>query len=427
MQEKTYKVGRGTAITVLIVLSILQLSDWADRSILAISLQTIKSAFNLTDAEAGMLPSLLMAGIAVFTLPAAMLADRFARRKLIMGMALIWSAFTMITGLAVQVWHLLLARFMVGTGEAGYQPAGQTWLGLTFPKEIRTRILALFMMCQPLGMALGLVLGGLLLNATHDWRTAFFIFGIPGIIMAFVVIFLPDYKASREQGEGVLSKVYFRQWGELFKIKSYWLFIISSTLIYFMIFSFQSWVPTLCMRAYNATPLTVGTALAGLSLIYIAAPFGGFLADRWQLRNKAGRPLFLVVISFLVLPAILASILTVGKVQFQTWLFIYGTASLLIACAYPVLTVLVHDVIPVPVRSTAIGIQLTISQLLGGVSGPLLVGMISDATGGGAQGITNGLLWTIPVATLSIITSFIITRYYGADSARISDVVLAER
>ena len=69
MQEKTYKVGRGTAITVLIVLSILQLSDWADRSILAISLQTIKSAFNLTDAEAGMLPSLLMAGIAVFTPP----------------------------------------------------------------------------------------------------------------------------------------------------------------------------------------------------------------------------------------------------------------------------------------------------------------------------------------------------------------------
>ena len=181
------------------------------------------------------------------------------------------------------------------------------------------------------------------------------------------------------------------------------------------------------MRAYNASPLTVGTALAGLSLIYIVAPFGGFLADRWQLRNKAGRPLFLVVISFLVLPAILASILTVGKVQFQTWLFIYGTASLLIACAYPVLTVLVHDVIPVPVRSTAIGIQLTISQLLGGVSGPLLVGMISDATGGGAQGITNGLLWTIPVATLSILTSFIITRYYGADSARISDLVLAER
>ena len=427
MQEKTYQVGRGTAITILIVLSILQLSDWADRSILAISLQAIKTHFNLTDAEAGMLPSLLQAGIAIFTLPAAMLADRFARRKLIMGMALIWSAFTAVTGLAVQVWHMFVARFMVGTGEAGYQPAGQTWLGLTFPKEIRTRILALFMMCQPLGIALGLVLGGFLLNATHDWRTAFFIFGIPGIVMAFIVIFLPDYKASRQQGEGALSKEYFRKWGELFKIKSYWLFIISSTLIYFMIFSFQSWIPTLCMRAYDASPLTVGTALAALSLIYIVAPFAGFLADRWQMRNKAGRPLFLTVVSFLTLPVVVAAILTVGNLPFQTWLLIYGTASLLIAFAYPVLTVLVHDVIPVPVRSTAIGIQLTISQLLGGVSGPLLVGIISDATGGGAQGIQNGLLWTIPVAALSLVSTLLITRYYAADSARISDVVMAER
>jgi len=427
MQEKTYQVGRGTAITILIVLSILQLSDWADRSILAISLQAIKTHFNLTDAEAGMLPSLLQAGIAIFTLPAAMLADRFARRKLIMGMALIWSAFTAVTGLAVQVWHMFVARFMVGTGEAGYQPAGQTWLGLTFPKEIRTRILALFMMCQPLGIALGLVMGGFLLNTTHDWRTAFFIFGIPGIVMAFIVIFLPDYKASRQQGEGALSKEYFRKWGELFKIKSYWLFIISSTLIYFMIFSFQSWIPTLCMRAYDASPLTVGTALAALSLIYIVAPFAGFLADRWQMRNKAGRPLFLTVVSFLTLPVVVAAILTVGNLPFQTWLLIYGTASLLIAFAYPVLTVLVHDVIPVPVRSTAIGIQLTISQLLGGVSGPLLVGIISDATGGGAQGIQNGLLWTIPVAALSLVSTLLITRYYAADSARISDVVMAER
>jgi MFS family permease len=427
MQGEKYQVSKGWGITILVVLSILQLSDWADRSILAISMQAIKTSFNMTDAEAGMLPSLLQAGIAIFTLPAAMLADRFARRKLVMGMALVWSTFTMVTGLAGQVWHMFVARFMVGTGEAGYQPAGQTWLGLTFPKEIRTRILAVFMMCQPLGIALGLFLGGVLLNVTHDWRTAFFIFGIPGVIMAFIVIFLPDYKASREKGEGVLSKVYFRQWGDLFKIKSYWLFIISSTLIYFMVFAYQSWIPALVMRAYNADPLTVGTAMAGVSLIFLLAPLAGFLADRWQAHNKAGRPLFMALISFISMPAILASFLTAGKIPFQSWLLVYAFASLVIAFAYPVLTVLAHDVIPAPIRSTGIGIQLTISQLLGGVSGPLFVGMVSDATGGGAQGITNGLIWTIPVATLSIITTLIIAKYYAADSARISDVVLAER
>ena len=84
MQEKTYRVGRGMGITILIVLCLLQLSDWADRSILAISLQAIKTAFNLTDAQAGMLPSLLQVGVALFLIPSAVLADRFARRKVIM-------------------------------------------------------------------------------------------------------------------------------------------------------------------------------------------------------------------------------------------------------------------------------------------------------------------------------------------------------
>ncbi|MCX5997894.1 MAG: MFS transporter [Chloroflexi bacterium] len=427
MQAKTYQVGRGAAITILIVLSLLQLSDWANRSILAISLQAIKSSFNLTDAQAGMLPSLLQIGVAVFLIPTAVLADRFARRKVIMAMSLIWSVFTIATGLAVQTWHLFAARFMVGTGEAGYQPAGQTWLGLTFPKQIRTRIMALFMMCMPLGVALGLFAGGALLNATHDWRTAFLIFGIPGIILAIIVLFLPDYKAEKQQGEGVLSKAYFRRWGALFKIRSYWLFVITTTFLYFLIFAVQAWAPTLIMRSYNMDPLAVGMAMGALGLLNLLAPLGGVIADRWQMRNKVGRPLFLILATFFGLLAGLISILMVGKISFQDWLPAYIIFALLMAFMAPVMNVLVHDVIPVPVRAVAIGIMLTVAQLGGGVLGPVFVGMVSDATGGGAQGIVNGLLWTIPVAALSIVTTLLMTKYYAADSARISDVVLAEK
>ena len=426
MQEKTYKVGRGAAIAILIVLSLLQLSDWANRSILAISLQAIKNSFNLTDAQAGMLPSLLQIGVAVFLIPTAVLADRFARRKVIMVMSLIWSAFTIATGLAGQMWHLVVARFMVGTGEAGYQPAGQTWLGLTFPKEIRTRIMAIFMMCMPIGVALGLFAGGALLNATHDWRTAFLIFGIPGIILAIIVLFLPDYKTERQQGEGVLSKAYFRKWGELFKIKSYWLFVISTTFLYFLIFATQAWVPTLIMRSYDMDPLTVGTAMGAIGLLNLIAPLGGLIADRWQMRNKVGRPLFLIVATFLALLACLVSVLIVGKIPFEALLPAYITAALFLAFMAPVMNVLVHDVISVPVRAVAVGVMLTLAQLGGGVLGPVFVGIVSDATGGGAQGIVNGLIWTIPVAALSIVTTLIMTKYYAADSARISDVVLAE-
>lgn len=428
MQEKTYQVGRGAAVTILTVLCILQLSDWANRSILAISLQAIKDSFNLTDAQAGMLPSLLQVGVAAFLIPTAVLADRFARRKVIMVMSLIWSVFTIATGLAVQLWQLFLSRFMVGTGEAGYQPAGQTWLGLTFPKEIRTRIMGIFMMCMPLGTALGLFAGGAMLNATHDWRIAFYVFGAVGIIPAIIVLFLPDYKAERKQGEGVLSRAYFRQWGELFKIKSYWLFIISTTLLYFFVFAILAWVPTLVLRAYpDMNTLQVGIAMGATGLLNLLAPIGGIVADRWQKRNKAGRPLFLVLVTFLSLAMVIASTFIVGKISFQAYLPVYMVTALMVAFLAPVMNVVVHDVVPVPVRAVAVGIMLTVAQLAGGVLGPVFVGLVSDATGGGAQGIINGLFWTVPVAALSIVTTMMVTRYYAGDSARVNDVVMAER
>jgi MFS family permease len=426
-EGKQYQVSKGAGVLLLVILALLQLSDWADRSILSISLQAIKDSFHLTDAQAGMLPSLLQFGIAIFTIPAAMLADRFARRKVIMAMSLVWSVFTLATGMATQVWHMFMCRFLVGAGEAGYQPAGQTWLGVTFGKMIRSRVMAVFMMFNPLGIALGLFVGGYLLTATHDWRTAFFVFGTPGIILAFIVLFLPDYKAVQRPGEAFLSKVYFKGWGDLFKIKSYVIYIIGSTFLYFIAFAGPSWVPTLLMRTYNMEAASAGALIAGVSLIAFLAPIGGILADKWQKRNAVGRPLFAVIMIFLLLSGYLASMLTVGVVPMRLWLVIYTCTVLCSAFVMPSVLALPHDFIPVGIRSTAIGIQTLVAQLLGGMLGPVFVGAVSDALGGGAHGIQWGLIWTIPIAALSIVFMLIMTRYYRTDSAKISDAVLAEK
>jgi len=176
-----------------------------------------------------------------------------------------------------------------------------------------------------------------------------------------------------------------------------------------------------------ALAVLVGTAMGAVGLLNLLAPVSGLLADRWQMRSKIGRPLFLVVVTFLALLAILVSVLIFGKIPFQAWLPAYVAAALLMAFMVPVMNVVVHDVVPVPVRAVAVGIMLAIAQLGGGVLGPVFVGLVSDATGGGSQGIINGLFWTIPVAALSIVTTLLMTKYYAADSARISDVVLAER
>jgi MFS transporter, Spinster family, sphingosine-1-phosphate transporter len=427
MQEKGYQVGKGASISILVVLSLLQLVDWADRSILSIALPSIKAQFSLTDAQAGMLPALLQFGIAIFTVPAAMFADRLARRKVIMVMDIVWSTFTLVTGFATQLWHLLVARFMVGAGEAGYAPAGQAWLGVAFPKNIRSRVFGVFTAFNPIGVAVGLFVGGILISTTHNWQVPFYVFGIPGFILAAIVIFLPDYKIARQQGEGLFSKAYFKDWGTIFKIKSFWFITASMIFLYFSVFALTSWAPTLVLRAYKMDTAGVGMTLGLIGLLYIVGPFGGFIADKWWLRNKNGRPLFVAICSFLFVAIAVPTWLNAGSLPFAWWIALYAIISVLIAISQPVSQTLIHDVTPVGVRSTSFGTMLLFAQLLGGTLGPIFVGAVSDKLGGGIQGLQIGLVWSSLLPVLGVISLLLLTKYYPADNAKIDDAVLAEK
>jgi MFS transporter, Spinster family, sphingosine-1-phosphate transporter len=426
-ENKLYQVGKHQAAFLLVVLSLLMLLDYAARGILNISLDAIKADFGLTDAQAGMLPSLLQLGIALFTLPAAMLADRIARRRVIMFMALVWSIFSIVTAMVTQFWQLAVSRFMVGTGEAGYGPAGTTWIGVAFPKEKRSRVIGVFMSCFPLGTVLAAIVGGVLLTTTHDWRIGFYVFGIPGIILAFAVLFLKDYGVSKQEGEAIFSRQYFRDWGGLFRSRSYVLFVIASIFLYWLVFATLSWVAVLIMRVYNVDAMTAGLIIAGVNLLALLGPLGGLMSDAWQKRNPCGRPLFAIVAIGLLIASLFITLLTAGAVPLPVWVAIYCLVGLLQAFTIPAFMTLPHDVTPVEVRSTAIGMQTLVAQLTGGVCGPLLVGVISDALGGGAAGIQWGLIWSIIIGAFSLIFLILMLRSYPSESSQTSDAVQAER
>jgi hypothetical protein len=59
--------------------------------------------------------------------------------------------------------------------------------------------------------------------------------------------------------------------------------------------------------------------------------------------------------------------------------------------------------------------------------GPVAVGLISDRLGGGTQGIQGGLIVASLIALLGVVSLLIMLKYYPADSAKISDAVLAEK
>lgn len=426
MEQKQYKVSRGWTITILIVLSLLWLMSMADRFIMIIALDPIKSAFNLTDAQAGLLTSLLTAGIGVIGIPMAVLADRWARRKVVSVMALVWSAFTLVTGIATQFWHLVISRFMVGSGEAGYGPAGTAWLSVVFPKEIRSRIMSIFYACSQLGIVIGLIVGGLLISVTNNWRTPFYVFAIPGIILAVIVFFMPDYKSVKYEGESLLSRAFFKDWGAMFKIKSYWLVTIAIGCTYFLVISFSVWLPTMLIRSYDMTTATAGLAYGLFQLVVLLAPVGGILIDKWHKHYKNARPSAMIILSSLLTVFGLIVLLTLGT-PVMLWLTLGTIVTVSFGIYLPIVLAVSQDIVPVRMRSTSVGVLNFLSQLTGATLGPILVGAISDASGGGAQGIQIGLLWMVPLSALAIVASLLMLKYYPADSAKVSDIVLAEK
>lgn len=426
MEEKKFEVSKGSAITILTILSLLWLINFADRSIMTVVLEAVKANLKLSDAQAGGLVAMVTAGIAILTLPAAIFGDRWARRKVIALMAVIWSAATLATAFCMNIGQMMAARFLVGAGEAGYSPVGQAWLSVSFRKEIRSLILGIFFAFSQLGMVVGLVVGGWLLTATGDWRVPFYVFGIPGLILAVIVYFLPDYKSVKEQGEAALSKKYFKSWADIFKCKSYLLPTIGGIFFLTTTVAVTVWTPTILMRAYNMDAAAAGRNFGLVSLVLFLAPLGGLIADRWQKRYNRGRPLFLALTCFLALIFFAAAFINLGQ-SVPTFLTLLGLGMFFVALNLPVGFAVVNDVIAPGLRSTAIGISALVMQGLGATLGTVAVGAISDRLGGGAPGLQWGLIWTLPVFALSVVTNLILSKYYPEDSAKCNDLVYAEK
>ncbi|MEI6186098.1 MAG: MFS transporter [Dehalococcoidia bacterium] len=426
MEEKRFELSRGSAITILTILSLLWLINFADRSIMTVVLEAVKADLGLTDAQAGGLVAMVTAGIAILTIPASIFGDRWARRKVIAVMAVIWSAATLATAFCINLGQMLAARFLVGAGEAGYSPVGQAWLSVTFRKEIRSLIIGTFFAFSQLGMVVGLVAGGWLLTTTGDWRVPFYVFAIPGIILAIIVLFLPDYRTVREQGEAVLSKKYFKSWADIFKCKSYLLPTIAGIFFLTTVVAVTVWTPAILMRAYDMDAAAAGRDYGLVSLVLLLAPLGGLIADRWQKRNKSGRPLFMALTVFLALIVFAAAFLSIGQ-PVQLFLALLGLGTFFVALNLPVGFTVVNDVIAPGLRSTALGISVLVMQLFGATLGTVAVGAISDRLGGGASGLQWGLIWTLPVFALAIVTNLMLAKYYPADSAKCSDLVYAEK
>jgi MFS family permease len=179
--------------TIFWLLFLLYMFDYMDRMVIVSLFPFLKQEMGMTDAQCGLLVSVVYWSILGFSFPASILVDRWSRTKSISIMAVVWSMATLACAFTKTFPQLLVARTAIGIGEAGYAPGGTAMLSANFPMEKRAQILGLWNASIPLGSALGIGIGGFV--AHHfGWRHAFGLVAVPGLVLAILFYFVKDYK-----------------------------------------------------------------------------------------------------------------------------------------------------------------------------------------------------------------------------------------
>ncbi|BCL79931.1 MFS transporter [Ktedonobacteria bacterium brp13] len=375
-----------------ILLLIINILNYTDRSIFAAVQTTVQKEFGLTDIQLGLINSSFLLIYGILTLPLGVWADRGIRKNIIAASVTIWSVATALAGITHNFIHLLAVRSVLGVGEAGYAPASLSMIGDYFPSEVRGRRLSIWSTGNLIGTALGLIAGGALAQVL-GWRWVFYIVGIPGLICAFLVwrIAEPkrgafDHGKDNAQNEtstmhgSIAGPGFSRALRHLIKTPTYWILVAAFICSFFIIGAAMSWVPTLLQRQFHLSQagagLVSGGTLAGGSLI--GTLIGGWLADHLQKRLPQGRML-ITAIAFLVGAPLTWLALSMQNLTGFIVLFIPAIVALSF-CLGPIQAIL-QDITTPDVRATAVGLALLLGHLLGDASSPTIVGAISDKTG----------------------------------------------
>ncbi|MEP6739540.1 MAG: MFS transporter [Caldimonas sp.] len=426
--SSAFEVGGRKAAYVLVVCSLLRAVSYADWQVMSVVLQPMKVDLQLSDAQIGIANSAFFMGVILFTLPVAHWVDVWSRKMMIGLMAIAWSVFTLGTGFAAGFASLVLTRLGVGVGEAGFGPGGTALVSASYPESKRGQKLGIFNVFITIGVIVGVIAGGYLSANFGGWRTPFYVFGIPGIVLGVLAFFMQDYSLKKTDGTDIGHEPFLSNLKQLLRIRTLrWLFVGLGMYAVLQI-SVGTWFPSLLMRAYNIKEDKAGLVMGVVTIIGLCGPIlGGVLADRWQRRHPGGR-MRLAAVSIAIASAFVFLVLLAALDVNNRALMIFCAAmmplhSIFVGMALPAVAATSQDVVAPRLRGLSWGAATVALFLLGGAWGPLLVGSVSDHYDGGYRGLALGLAITGLFGLIASWLWWIAARHVEADTARARETV----
>ena len=390
---------------VLGVLTLVYALNFVDRQLLVILQEQIKAELLLSDTQLGLLSGFAFALFYVSCgIPIARWADRGTRRSIIALALTVWSLMTAVSGLAQNYLHLLLARIGVGVGEAGGSPPAHSMISDIFRKEERATALSIYSVGIYIGILLGFALGGWIAD-TFGWRTAFFVVGLPGVLVAVFLRFtvkepLRGWSEGRQTDTAPPPP-----FGDVLKFlwsrRTFRNLALAGSLQALVIYGIGNWLPSYFLRNFEISLTELGIWMALTSGFGGGAGsfFGGWMTDRLGVRDARWYVWGPAILMLAITPVLLL-ILTTATLQLAlllTGLFHFLSASYL----GPALAVS-HGLVGLRMRALTSAIFFFFINLIGLGLGPLIVGYLSDSfsAGGNDNALAQAMLFTGCAASL---------------------------
>jgi MFS family permease len=421
---KEYKLSSRGAYYIFTLLFLLYFFDYIDRTIVTSLAPFIQKEWGLTDTQSGLLMSVVYWSIVVFVFPVSILVDRWSRKRTIGVMALLWTAATVACAFTKTFPQLLMTRSAIGIGEAGYAPAGTAMLSGLFPPEKRSRMMGFWNISIPLGIAVGIGLGGFV--AQHwGWRHAFGLVAIPGAIVAILFFFVKDYKTvelfktkdSCNVGQNQVKMSKMDIFREFIHTPSLILTNLGFIGCIFANNAIIFWLPSYFHRTTGVSISEAGMKTSVLMILaLIGLPLGGWLADLWFKKRVTARLLFPAITTALNAIFIFTAIsFRHGQAQYLT---LIGMGVLASAFAPAAITV-TQEVIHPGLRATSYSVCVVVQNLFGASMAPIVIGKISDIYG------IQVAMSILPVFLLvSALLFFAGSFFYKKDMSKVEKITL---